>query len=106
MISNSPFSQQWYEAAERWADLESAASLLEETKSAVLSQMMQRLNEKSVSKAEMSVKASDEWLAYVEKMVRARTAANKAKIRKEYAHMKYMEHQSQEANNRTVSRIR
>lgn len=100
MNSNLALSEQWSQAAEIWADQESAASLLEETKSAVLSQMMSRTNEKTVSKAEMTVKASDEWRQHVEKIVRARTAANKAKVKLEYLKMRFWEWQSAEANHR------
>jgi len=105
MGDNAPISQQWYEAAQKWADLESAASLLEETKSAVLSQMMQKQGDMPVSRAEMVVKGSGEWMGYVEKVVKSRTAANKAKIHMEYLKMKAMEQQSADATARTQARL-
>lgn len=105
MIPNRPYSEVWREAAERWADLDSAARLLEETKSAVLSKWMVEEGDIPVSKAELRVKASDRWGEYVEKVVKARTAADKAKIERDYYHMKAWEQRSQEATARTEARL-
>lgn len=102
---NVPISEQWHRAAEAWADLESAATLLEETKSAVLSQMMARQGDVPVSRAELNVKASEEWRQHIEKIVRARGAANKAKVQVEYLKMKFWEWQSANANHRMQSRF-
>lgn len=65
--SNSPLSEQFRLIAKKWVDSESAASLLEETKSAVLSKMMADLGDMPVSKAEMRVKSTQEWRDYIEK---------------------------------------
>lgn len=100
-----PISEIFYGAAKEWADLESAASLLEETKSAVLSQLMARHGPIPVSKAEMLVKASSEWSSHVEKIVRARTDANKAKVKLEYLRMKFWESQSQAATDRLEAKL-
>lgn len=105
-MSNAPFSETWYEAATRWADLEAAADLLESTKSAVLSQLMEKIGGGlSVAKAEMSVKASQQWMDHVKKIAAARAASNKAKIDMEFQKMRFWESQSSAATERAVSRL-
>lgn len=105
MNANIPLSEQWHLAAHRWADLESAASILEDTKSAVLAQMTSRLGDMPVNRAEQTVKSSDEWRDHVAKIGRARLAANKAKIEMEYLKMRFAEWNSAEANHRAQARI-
>ena len=100
-----PLSQQWYEAASVWVDAEAAATALEETKSAILSQWMYELGDMPVSKAEASVKASPRWSEHVQKIVNARTAANKAKIKMEYWKLRFYEWQSKEANHRMEAKL-
>jgi hypothetical protein len=104
-MSNTPISEQWYSAALKHADLEAAASMLEENKSAVLSQSMTKLGDIPVSRAELIVKASADWAEYIRKMCEARTAANKAKVEMEYLKMRAMEWQSHEATARTQARL-
>lgn len=105
MITNNPISEQFRLAAKDWVEKDSAANLLEETKSAVLSQMMARLGDIPVSHAERSVKSSEEWKDFVTKMVKAREASNLAKVRCEYIRMKFNEHQSENANKRAEMRL-
>jgi len=100
-----PISEEWYKAAEAWTDLESAATLLEETKSAVFSQWCYEQGDMSVSKAEMLVRASSRWEDHVRKIVAARTAANKAKIKTEFWKMRFWEGQSKDANNRLEAKL-
>lgn len=88
-----------------WVDADAAANLLEETKSAVLSQMMVKLGDMPVSKAEMQVKASEEWKEHITKMVAARKAANKLKVKMEFMRMRFSEVQSSEANRRAEMRL-
>jgi hypothetical protein len=92
-------------ASEDWVDKESAASLLEETKSAVLSQRMIAYGDIPVSHAERQVKASEEWLDYVTKMVKAREAANRARVNIEYIKMRYWEESGQNATRRAEMRL-
>lgn len=103
--ANHPISEQYRLIAKDWVEKDSAASLLEETKSAVLSQMMARLGDIPVSHAERTVKSSDEWMDFVTKMVRAREAANLAKVRCEFIKMKFSEWQSANANRRAEMRL-
>jgi len=105
MDTNAPLSEQFRRAADIWVDAEAAASLLEDTKSAFLSQQMQQHAALAVNRAEQIVKSSRAWTDYVEKMVQARKAANRAKVQLEYLRMKFNEWQSEEANKRVEARL-
>jgi len=98
-------AEKWYVAAERHVALDAAANMLEEGKSAYLSQKMANLGDMAVSKAELTVKSSPEWADYIKKMVRAREQANLAKIEAEFLRMRFSEFISKDANNRTEMRM-
>lgn len=98
-------SEQFRLAAKDWVDKDAAASMLEETKSAVLSQKMAALGDIAVSKAELTVKASPEWSEFVERMVNARTSANLAKVKLEWVRLKFNEWQSEEATKRAEMKL-
>lgn len=98
-------SEEFRLAAKEWVELEAAASILEETKSAVLSQKMTEQGDIPVSRAEMAVKASSDWTEFVSKMVDARRAANLAKVRIEWIRMRHSEQQSREATARAERRL-
>lgn len=102
---DQPLSEQYRIVAKKWVDLDAAASLLEETKSAVMSQKMMALGEMPVSRAEMTVKASAEWSEHLEAMVTARREANLAKVQLDYIRMKHMEWTSANANLRHEARL-
>lgn len=103
--SNLPLSEQYRVAAEEWIDADAAANLLEETKSAVLNRMMLDKGEKAVNRAEMLVKASDEWRDHVTKIVEARKKASLLKVKVEYVRMKFHEWQSYEATRRAEMKL-
>lgn len=102
-------SESWSESfriqAKDWVGKDAAASLLEETKTLMLSQKMMALGDMPVSRAEMHVKASVDWYDYVSKMVKAREDANLAKVRLEYIRLKFSEQQSEEATARSERRL-
>ena len=98
-------SEKYRLAAKDWCELDAAANILEETKSAFLSQKMAALGDMPVSKAEMQVKASAEWREFIESMVAARKAANLAKVKLEWVRMQFSEWQSAEANSRAERRL-
>jgi hypothetical protein len=102
-------SETWAEhfrlVAKDWVAKDAAASILEETKSAVLAQMMISQGDMPVSRAEMQVKASPEWKDHILQMVQAREAANLAKVKLEYMRMKFSEWQSREATARAERRV-
>lgn len=104
-ITNQPFSEQYRMAAQRHADLEAAASLLEECKTAVMAQKQIALGDIPVSHAERAVKASPQWEDYLKKMVEARKQANLAKIECEFLRMKFWENQGDEASKRQEMRM-
>jgi hypothetical protein len=102
---NRPLSEQFRVIAKDWCDLDSAARLMEETKTAVLSQRMKALGDKPAAHAERDVKASDEWHEFIRRMVEARTAANLKKLQLEYLRMQFSERQSFEATARAERRL-
>lgn len=104
-MSNEPISEQYRVVAKKWVEAEAAASMLEDTKSAVLSQQMIALGEMPVSKAEMLTKANPEWADHVKKIVEARAAANLLKVQLEYLRMKSGEQSSAEASKRAEMRL-
>lgn len=104
-MSNLPISEEYRIVAKQWVDAEAAASLLEDTKSAVLAHRMAALGDMPVSKAEMQVKASDEWFAFVDSVVEARKKANLLKVQLEYIRMRSGEWQSAEASKRAEMRL-
>lgn len=105
---SKPISEEFRVAAKEWVQISSAADLLEECKSATLSEMMQKYvsaGDTSVSKAEMLAKSSEEWKTYVRGMVAARKDANMAKVKVDWIKMRHSEQMSSEANNRAEMKI-
>jgi hypothetical protein len=102
---NRPYSEIYYEAGMDWADKEAAATLLEDTKSAFLAQWCSDLGDLPVNRAEQTVKGSDRWMDHLEKIVKARLAANKAKVRLESIKMRSYEWQAKEANARVELKL-
>ncbi len=103
--ANLPWSEQFRIVAKEWVDLDRAATLLEETKTLVLSQKIKALGDIAHNRAEAAVKASPEWLDYVTRMVEARSAANLKKVQMEYLRMKFQEWSSENASRRAEMRL-
>lgn len=104
-MSNEPISEQYRVVAKRWVEAEAAASILEDTKSAVLAQKMAALGDMAVNKAEMTVKGSAEWDEHVRKIIDARKQANLLKVQLEYLRMKSGEQASYEATKRAEMKL-
>lgn len=102
---NRPISEQYRLVAKDWVDADSAARMLEETKTAVLAQKMKALGDMPAAHSEREVKASIEWAGFIEKMVKARTAANLKKVQLEYIRMQFNEFQSFEATKRAEMKL-
>ncbi len=102
---NQPPSEQYRLAAKTWVDLDGAARLLEETKSAVLSQRQKALGDMPAAHSEREVKSSPEWADYIKRMVDARTAANLAKVRMEWCRMRFSEWISMDATRRAEMKL-
>lgn len=105
MGANSTWSEQFRVVAKEWVSLDRAATLLEETKTLVLSQRIKALGDMAHNKAEAEVKASDEWLDHVTRMVEARSGANLKKVQMEYLRMKFQEWNSENANRRAEMKL-
>jgi hypothetical protein len=103
--ANLPWSEQYRVVAKQWVDADSAATILEDTKSAVMAERMLAMGEMAVNKAEALVKASPDWKRHVEAIGNARRAANRLKVQMEYLRMKFSEWQSHEATKRTEARL-
>lgn len=104
-MSSEPLSEQYRLAAAEYVEAEARASLIEELKSSTLSQLMLELGDIPVNRAERDVKASKEWVEYINGMVEARRLANQAKHDLEVVRMKYGEQQSAEATARAERRM-
>lgn len=100
-----PISEQFRVVAKQWVDDDKAAKILEESKSAVLSQMMLKEGDIPVSKAEMRVKGSAEWQDYLDKMVNARADANLRKLHMDYLRMKEREADREDWNARSERKM-
>ena len=105
MNTNQLPSEQFRIVAKEWVAADAAARILEETKTAVLSQRMNALGDMPVSKAERIVKGSADWTKQMQDMVNAREKANLAKVKMEYYRMKAFEWQSENANRRSEMRL-
>jgi hypothetical protein len=94
------------ETGETWADLDAAASLLEETKKSVLAKLMLEADATSAAAKEMYALADETYVAHVRQMVKTREAANKAKVRWDSARIYADLRRSEEATRRAEANIR
>lgn len=100
-----PVSEQYRLAAQKWVQVDAAARMLEEGKSAFVAQRMNSLGDIPVSKAERMVKGSEEYADYIKKMVNAKTAANEMREELAFLKMRHMERTSEEANARSERKL-
>jgi hypothetical protein len=108
-MSNLPLSEQYRLVAKKWVDADAAANMLEETKTAMLARLMSQQmvvsGDTTVSRAEMQVKASQEWNDFIASMVDARKNAALLKVQLEYIRMQFSEWQSAEATRRAEMKL-
>jgi hypothetical protein len=106
---NTPWYERYATLAPDWVAADSAADLLEQTRSAFFAQQVELLKERepgmSQSGAENKVKASPEWYAYNKTMVETRKNANLLKARLAYIKMRDMSEQSENATRRVEMRM-
>ena len=106
---NEPISERFRIVAKQWVDADEAASLMEETKSSVLSDMIGKVISFNIgmpyNKAEIAAKSSDEYKEFITEMVKLRSAANLLKVKLEYIRMQFSEQQSHEATARAERRL-
>lgn len=100
-----PLSEQYRIVAKQWVEADGAARMLEESKTAVQSQMMKAKGDVPAAHAERDVKASPDWADYLKSMVEARTAANLKKVHLEYVRMRFAEWQAMDATARAEMRM-
>lgn len=109
MDINLPISEQFRVVARQWVHADEAASLMEETKSAVFAEMTSKLLIENitmaVNRAETITRSSSEWKEYVTTMVQLRSKANLLKVQLEYIRMKFSEMQSHEATKRAEMKL-
>lgn len=103
--TNLPLSEQFRIVAKKYVDADAAANMLEESKSAFLAKLMLAQGDMPVSRAEMNVKASEQWSDYIGKMVRAREQAALLKVQLEFIRMRFAEWQSAAATKRAEMRL-
>ena len=106
---NYPISERFRIVAKQWVEADEAASLMEETKTAVLSEMINNVISYDISmpfnKAELAAKSSDEYKEFITTMVKFRSKANLLKVKMRYIEMQFSEWQSHEANVRSEKRL-
>ena len=106
---NYPISEQFRIVAKKWVEADKAASLMEETKSSVLSEMINSVISYNIdmpyNKAELSAKSNPEYKEFISTMVEFRSKANLLKVQMEYLRMKFQEWSSHEANARAEKRL-
>ena len=107
--SNYPISERFRIVAKAWVEADEAASLMEETKSAIISQMIGKVIEGNFNlpfnKAELAAKSSEEYKEFITSMVHLRGKANLLKVKMEYLRMQFQEWSSHEANARAEKRL-
>ena len=98
---NLPISEQWRLAAKKWVELDSAARLLEDCKTAAFSEMVNKMPpELSNARAENLVRGDKEWREYLVKMRNARTAANEQQVERDFIKMRFWEWNNHSADRR------
>lgn len=103
---NRPLSVIYAEVGQAWAHAHAHAEILEDTKSAFLSQRITQLYaDLPVNRAEALVKASDEWEKRIHDTVKARLDANLLKVKLDSIRMAHSEWQSEAANERVQARL-
>ena len=94
------------EAGEAWSEAEAAASLLEETRKSVLAKLMNDSGASTVAAKEMEALRDDSYVDFVTRMVTARKAANKAKVRYDSGKVLAELRRSQESTRRAEMTLR
>ena len=106
---NYPISERFRIVAKQWVEADEAATLMEETRTSVLSEMINNVISYDISmpfnKAELAAKSSDEYKEFITTMVKFRSKANLLKVKLEYLRMQFSEWQSHEANARAEKRL-
>lgn len=87
----SPLSDAYIDAAMGWVEAEATASLLEDMKPSVMALQIEAMDDLPMNRAEQKVRASKTWAQLLNKISKARRAANVRKVQMEYAKMRMAE---------------
>ena len=93
-------------SGEEWADMDAAASLLEETRKSVLAKLMNECQAASIAAKEMYALAEEEYKKHVATMVTARKVANRARVKYDSAKILAELRRSEESTRRAEMQIR
>ena len=103
---NRPLSEIYKEVGDDWADLNAAATILEDTITIKRAQRQLAIgSELPVNKTELIVKAMPESKNDVVEAAEARKAANKKKVYLDSIKMRHSEEMNLEANHRAEARL-
>ena len=92
-------------AGEEWADLDAAATLLEETRKSVIAKIVNE-SEGSIAAREYKALADQDYKNHIESMTKARKAANKARVRYDSARVLAELRRSEESTRRAEMTLR
>ena len=95
-----PISEQFRVVAKQWVDADAAASLLEDTRQSVFSQLVLNSTDTSIARAEHTARASAPYREHIELQTEARRHANLLKVQMRFIEMKFSEWTSADANAR------
>jgi hypothetical protein len=105
MLDTDKIYEQLVRAGEEWADLDAAATLLEETRKSVVAKIVND-GEGSIAGREYKALADPEYKRHVESMVAARKIANRARVRYDSARTLAELRRSEESTRRAEMGIR
>ena len=103
--ADRPISEMYRVVAKQWVDADAAASLLEDTKQPIFSQLVLASTDTSIARAEHTARASLAYREHVEKINEARKRANLLKVQMRYLEMRFSEWQAGDANQRAERKM-
>ncbi len=106
MLNPDQMYQEIVKAGEDWADKESAADLLEETKKSVLAELVNDAPGSTVAAKEQAALADPAYKLHLKTMVAARKEANRARVRYDAARVLAELRRTQESTRRAEAMIR
>ena len=92
--------EKWRLASAEWLDLQEAADILRETKNDVFAEIVSRMEGSSHAERDRLARLTSEWREFRDEMVKAESAARRAKFRVKYSDMKWNSLRSMSANQR------
>jgi hypothetical protein len=106
MLDPDKLYEKMVQAGDEWADLQSAANVLEDTRHTVLSRLMQKSQARSVAAQEVEARASVEYEDHVKAAQEAAALALKAKVKYEAIKVWVDLKRTEAANERAAMNLR